>query len=339
MGEVALRFLNGGIEGTPGTAVPATRQLMARITNPQFNIPREFVEEDRGTLVAAQRFIEGVKDYGFTIEQEGATFEEIGWFFLTCVAGTDNPSTINTAAYRRTYTPQTTAGGDDLDTATIEFGDDTQEFECEWCEGNSFTLGFDTLAVGQAAPVKLSVEYFTQSLASNTKTAGLEPPTVETILATNATFYLGTTSTAYASLSALTGSLRSFNLNWQNNLGRKVYVGDGTTYSNIGRGRRVITFDAMVEGNTDGVTRFTDWDLGTEKRLRLLFQGSVISGSSPATTKKLRIDGRFVLTAFDPLESVDTNTVFAISGRFMPDDALSDAEVQFMLDNGVSAYT
>lgn len=340
MGEVALRFLYGGIEGTPGTGVPATRQLMARITNPNFNIPRDFVEEDRGTLVASQRFVEGVKDYTFSIAQEnGATFEDIGWFFLTAVQGTDAPSTINTAAYRRTYTPQTTAGGDDLDTATIEFGDDTQEYECEWCEADGFTLGFDTLAVGQAAPVKLTLDYITQSLASNTKTAGITAPTVETILATNATFNLGSDSTAYASLSALTGSLRSFNLDYRNNLGRKVFVGDGTTYSNVGRGRRVVTFDAMVEGNSDGVSRFTDWDLGTYKRLRLLFQGSVITGSSPATTKKLRIDGRFVLTKFDPIGEVDTNTVYNISGRFMPDSALSDAEIQFLLDNGVSAYT
>jgi hypothetical protein len=339
MGEVALRFLQAGLETTKGTGVAATRILMARITNPNFTIPRDFVEEDRGTLVASQRFIQGVKDYTFSVEQQGATFEEIGWLFRTCVSGTESPTTINTAAYSRTITPQTTAGGDDLKAATFEFGDDTQEYECEYCEGDSFTLGFDTLAVGEAAPVKLTVNYITQSLASNTKTAALTLPTVETILATGATFSLGTTSTAYASLSALTGNLRSFNMDWQNKLGRKVFVGDGTTFSNVGRGRRVITFTAMVEGNSDGVSRFVDWDLGTEKRLRILFQGEVISGSSPATTKKLQIDGRFVLTEFDPIGEVDTNTVYNISGRFMPDTALSDAEVQFLLVNGVASYT
>ena len=340
MGEQALRFLQAGIEGTKGSPVSATRQLMASITNPNFNIPRDFVQEDRGTLVDSIRFVEGIKDYGFTIAQDqGATFEDIGWFFLTSVIGTDAPATINTAAYTRTYTPQTTAAGDTLNSATIEFGDDTQEFECEYCEAEGFTLGFATLAVGQAAPVTLSTDYVTQSLSSNTKTAGITAPTVETILATNATFYLGSESTAYASLTALTGSLRSFNMTYANNLGRKVYVGDGTTFSNIGRGRRVVTFEAMVEGNSDGVARFTEWDLGTYKRMRLLFQGSVITGTTPATTRKFRIDGRFVLTAFDPLQSVDTNTVFQITGRFMPDTALSDAEVQFLLVNGVSTYT
>lgn len=341
MGEVALRFLQAGIESSKGTGVAATRKLMARITNPAFNIPRDFIQEDRGTLVEATRFVEGVKDYGFSVAQEnGATFEDIGWFFLTSVIGTDAPSTINTAAYQRTYTPQSTAAGDTLNSATIEFGDDTQEFECEYCEGDSFQLGFATLAVGQAAPVTLTTNYFTQSLASNTKTAGLSDPSdLTTILATGANFYLGSTSTAYASLAELTGSLRSFNLDYQNNLGRKVYVGDGTTYSNIGRGFRVVTFTATVEGNSDGVTRFTEWDLGTQKRMRLLFQGPVITGSSPATTKKFRIDGRFVLTAFDPIGAVDTNTVFEITGRFMPDTALSDSEIQFLLVNGQATYT
>jgi len=340
LGEVALRFLQGGLEATKGTGVAATRKLMARITNPNFDIPREFIEEDRGSLVASTRFVEGVKDYGFSIAAEdGTTFEDLGWQFLTSVIGTDAPTTINTAAYSRTYTPQSTAAGDTLNSATIEFGDDTQEFECEYCEGDSFQLGFSRLTVGQVAPVTLTTNYFTQSLASNTKTAGLSDPTVETILATGANFYLGSESTAYASLSELTGFLRAFNLDYQNKLGRKVYVGDGKTYSNIGRGRRVVTFTAEVEGNADGVTRFTEWDLGTYKRMRLLFQGQVITGASPATTRKFRIDGRFVLTAFDPIGEADTNTVFNITGRFMPDSALSDSEIQFLLVNAVSSYT
>lgn len=341
MGEVALRFLQGGLEGVKGTPVDATRILMARITNPNFDIPRTFIEEDRGTLVASQRFVEGVKDYTFSIEQaDGATYEDIGWLFQTVVAGSTAGSNVNTTAYQYSFAPQTTAGGDNLQTATIEFGDDTQEYECEYCEGNGFTLGFDTLAVGQAAPVTLSVDYVTQSLASNTKTAGLSLPTVETILATGANFYLGSTSTAYASLSELTGSLRSWRMTWQNQLGRKVFVGDGKTYSNVGRGRRIITFTAMIEGNSDGVTRFTEWDLGTEKRMRLRFQGTIITGSSPATTKKLQIDGRFVLTAFNPIGEVDTNTVYEIEGRFLPDSALTNtAEVNIMLVNDVASYT
>ena len=340
MGEVALRFLQGGLEGSKGTAQTATRVLMARITNAGFNKPREFVEEDRGTLVAAQRFIGGVKDYGFTIEGD-ATYEQLGWFLATTVIGSVSPTTINTTGYRFTYTPQTTAGGDTLQAATVEFGDDTQEYECEYCEGTRLTLGFDTLTVGQATPVRFSADYFTQSLSSNTKTAGLTPPTVETILATGANFYLGATSTAFASLAELTGSLRSLNLTYDNQLARKVYVGDGDTFSNLGRGRRIITFDAEVEGNSDGVTRFVEWDLGTQKRARIRFQGTEITGSSPSTTKKLQIDMRFVLTSFDPLGAVDTNTTYRLSGRCLPDSALSDAEIQFLIDQGLeaAAYT
>lgn len=340
MGETALRFLQGGIEATKGTSVAATRVLMARITNAAFNRPREFVEEDRGTLVGAQRFIGGVDDYGFTIEGD-ATYEQLGWFLSTAVIGDVSPTTVNTNVFRFTFTPQTTAGGDTLDSALVEFGDDTQEFECEYCEGTRLTLGFDTLAAGQATPLRFSVDYFTQSLTSNTKTVSLTPPTVDTILATGANFYLGSTSTAFASLSELTGSLRSLNLTYDNALAKKIYVGDGTTYSNLGRGRRVITFDAKVEGNSDGVTRFVEWDLATEKRARIVFQGPVISGASPATTKKLTIDMHFVFTSFDPLQSVDTNTVFAISGRCLPDTALSDAEIQFVIDQALeaAAYT
>ena len=333
MGEVALRFLQMGLESVKGTPVAATRILMARITNPNFNRPREFVEEDRGTLVGASRFIGGVDDYAFSIDAEGANYEQLPMLFSTCVKGDVSPVNFATAAYRYTFTPQTTATGDDLDSATVEFGDDSQEFECEYAEGTGFTLGFDTLAVGQASPVKFTGNYLTQSLASNTKTAGLSVPTVNTILATGANFYLGSTSTAFGSLSEVTAHLRSFNMDYQNGLGRKVFVGDGTTFSNIGRGRRVVTFTGTVEGDSTGVTRFVEWDLATEKRMRVRFQGPIISGTSPATVYRLTIDGRFVFTSFDPIGEVDTNTVFAFGGRFLPDSTISDAEVQFEIVN------
>ena len=74
---------------------------------------------------------------------------------------------------KRTYTPQTTAGGAANASATFEFGDDTQEYECEYCEATGFTLGFERLTVGQAAPLALNLNYHTQSLTSNTKTASL----------------------------------------------------------------------------------------------------------------------------------------------------------------------
>lgn len=329
----------GGFESTKGTGVAATRTLMARITDVDFEIPREFVEEDRGTLVAAQRFNEGIKDYKFKIEQDGTTYEDLPWFFHTAVHGTPTSATINTAATRWTFTPQTTAGGDTLKAATIEFGDNTQEFECEYCEVNDFTLEFDTLKVGDATPVKTTYNYLTQSLSSNTKTT-LTLPTVETILANRANWFDGSTSTAYASLAEVTGTLRSFSLKYDNNLARKAYVGDPEqTYSNIGRGRRVVTFEATVEGNATGVGYFPHWSIGTQRRWRIRFQGDTITGSSPSTTKKLTIDFRYVLTGFEPVGAVDTNTVFKIMGRCMPDTALSDAEIAFEVVNDVSAYT
>jgi hypothetical protein len=73
--------------------------------------------------------------------------------------------------------------------------------------------------------------------------------------------------------------------------------------------------------------------------MRLQFVGSTIASSAPATTKQLLIDGMFVLTKFDPIQSVDTNTVYALEGRFLPDSSLSNAGVNFTLDNDQSSYT
>ena len=68
MGERAFAFLQGSLETSKGSNIAATRVLLARLTNTNFNQPREFIEEDRGTLVAAGRFVAGVKDYTFYVE-------------------------------------------------------------------------------------------------------------------------------------------------------------------------------------------------------------------------------------------------------------------------------
>jgi hypothetical protein len=329
------------LEATKGTAVAATRILMARVTNANFNQPREFVEEDRGTLVGATRFNAGVKDYTFAIEADGASYEQLGWFLETCLKGSVSATTVNTTGKQYVFSPNTTTAGDDLQAATFEFGDDTQSYRAAYCEGTSWTLAFDTLTVGQAAPLKLTVNYLTKSLASNTKTAALTSPTVESILGTSAHFYLGSASTAFGSLAEVTGSLRSFSLTSDNKLGRKVFVGDGDTYTNIGRGRRMTTFEAIFEADSNGVTRFVEWDLATAKRMRLQFVGSTIASSAPATAKQLLIDGQIYFTAFDPIGEVDTNVVYKISGRYIEDSSLATAnsDIAVTLRNAESSYT
>ena len=341
MGEVALRFLQGSLETSKGSNLAATRILLARVTNPNFNEPQDWVVEDRGTLVASNRSIAGVADHTFDIEAQGVSFEQLGWWLQTAVKGSVTASTVGTTGKRYVFSPNTTTTGDDLQAASFEYGDDTQGYLSRYCEATGFSLAFDTLAVGQAAPLNLTLHYVTQSHTSNTKTAGLSSPTVESILATTGTFYLGSTSTGFGSLGAVTASLRRFGLEYDNGLGRKVFVGDGTTYSNLGRGRRVITFTATIEGDSNGVSRFTEWKLGTEKRMRLVFAGTTITGSSPATAKQLWIDGRIKLTTFNVIGEVDTNTVYEVGGRFLEDaaHATTNSDITLTLTNDQASYT
>lgn len=345
MGERAFAFLQGGLESSKGTAIAATRILMARVTSTNLNQPRTFVEEDRGTLVDAVRFNAGVKDYGFTVTAEGVSYSQLGWFLETCAKGSVAASTINTAAKRYIFSPNTTTAGDDLQAATIEIGDDTQGYRMTYCEGDSWSLGFAPLQVGQSAPLTLTVNYVAQSFTSNTKTAGLTVPTdLESILATNGTWALGTSSTAYASLTPVAGELRAFQFNSNNQLGRKVFVGDpNLTYSNIGRGRRISDFTATFEADSNGTTRFVEWDTATAKRMRLTLQGTVLTGTTPATTHKVILDGLFYFTSFTPNGTGPdgTNTVYEVAGRYIDDASLSTAnsDYQITLDNLEASYT
>lgn len=330
MGEVALRFLQGSLETAKGSNVAATRVLAGRITSPSFNQERAFVDEDRGSFAASYRYTTGAKDYGFTLDVEQANYEQLGWFFQTALKGSVAPVGGVT-----TFTPSTTGvTGDDLQAASFEFGDDTQGFLVRYCEANSWTLGFDALTPAGSFPLKFSANYFASSLTSNTKTPGLSYPTLTTIDATTAHVYIGSTSTAYGSLAELTGSLRAFEVQGDNALAKKLFVGDGKSFSQMGRGKRVITFSATFEGNAAGVARFVEWDLATEKRLRLTFTADA--------THYLYLDGRVLFTAFDPVGSIDTNTVFAMEGRYIVEDSANgglSSDFRATVGNGESSYT
>jgi hypothetical protein len=328
VGEVALRFLQAGLENSAakGTAVQATRILAARISGTSFTQERTWVDEDRGSFALNYRFTQGAKDYSFTLDAD-ASYEQLAWLFQTAVKGSVSPT-----GGAVTFTPSTTGvTGDDLQSATIDFGDDSQAYQMKYCEANSFSLGFDTIGVGGTFPLKFSGNYRTKSLGSNSQpsNASLTYPTLTTIEATSGTFYLGTTATAFASLPAVSGSLRSFSLNYDNKLAPKIFVGDGKEYSALGRGKRVVTFEGTFEGNSTGVSRFVDWDLATPRRMRLKF----VDGG-----KSFTIDGQVVFTSFDPVGAVETNTVYAMAGEFQYDSTLT-AEVVFAFVNGETSYT
>ena len=86
-----------------------------------------------------------------------------------------------------------------------------------------------------------------------------------------------------------------------------------------------------IEGDSNGVTRFVEWDVHTEKRMRLTFNGATIAGSSPATAYQLWIDARVFWDTIDVLGEVDTNTVYQITGRFLEDSAHSTANSDYTL--------
>jgi hypothetical protein len=326
VGEVALRALEAALETEKGTAKIATRILAARITGTSFNRNREWVDEDRGSFVQNYRQTEGGKDYSFTLEVEAASYEQLPWFFETAVKGS-----VTATGGGITFTPSSTGvTGDDLNSATIDFGDDTQMYQMTYCEANSFTLGFDTLAVGGAFPLKFSADYRTKSLTSNSQPSNaLSYPTLTTIEATSATFYLGAIATAFASLPVVSGSLRSFSLSYDNAMSPKLFVGDGKEYSALGRGKRSVTFEGTFEGNAAGVTRFAEWDLNTSVRMRLKF----VDGS-----KSFTIDGRIKFDTFDPVGSVETNTVYALNGSFEYDSDL-DSDICFAFAGGQTTPT
>lgn len=147
------------------------------------------------------------------------------------------------------------------------------------------------------------------------------------------TLYEGTTSTAFASLSELAGSLKSFTMTTNRNLARRAYGGTSDVAVRYGfKDMSAGTFEAKVAVSSTAKSDFHDvWNtsggsLG-ERRWRLKVIGS---GSN-----EVDIDARVGITAV-PLDDVDGERVYKVTGEFVDDSTLG-APVAWTVVNTIAS--
>lgn len=191
----------------------------------------------------------------------------------------------------------------------------------------SLTLGFSAVTAGQASPWTASANVVAFDRATNALTAALAPVAspIETVQGHLTRLYEGTTSTVYASLAEIAGSLKSFTMTASRNLVRRAYgsasdLATGFGFSALSN----VTYEMQVAISATAKTDFHDaWNTsgGTslgERRLRIKAAGS--------GTKIFQIDalaGLFVI----PFDDVDGERVYKISGEFGDDTTLAASHV------------
>jgi len=300
MGIKALRKIQIGKETDKGTAVPATAALLGGLTmksSPTIHRP----VEERGTMAEFSRSVK-VADLAELTFEGDATFEQILYLLHMGILGSVSPSEVDTTGKLWTFTPAMVAVGA-FDSFTIEYGDDVQAWETEYCLARAIEISG---AMNEA--MRMRAEIFGRQMTPVTFTPSIDPPTVESIPFQQVKLYIddetGTIGTTEKSSSIISAS---YSIN--TGLYAKRY-GDGLIiFSVYGEGIKGIELRMTFAFNAGAEVERLLFDGKTLRLIRLEIEGSVISD---AIKKKLTLDFCGIYTDFATLSERDGEDVVEV---------------------------
>jgi hypothetical protein len=289
MGELAFRKVQYGRETTRGTAVAATKMWPGKIQVPTDRQP-VFPELTTGRRARAQAgVINQLLVDGFTLSMEQGVFQMLPFLFSMLLKGgvTASETTTSQADYLWDFTPSLTAANAQ-NAFTVEFGDDTQAYEMEYCMARRLTIAG---TLGENAGVSLEAECFGRQITPTTFTGSLAPLAYEYMSANMAKLYKDSTW-ANLGTTQLTSTLQDFSIEILSGLHPK-FLGDGQKiFSTHGEGYVDAMATFTFEGNATADAIFDDFQAGTKRALQLQLLGSQI-GSGTTYACKINMFGQF----------------------------------------------
>jgi hypothetical protein len=342
MSEGVFNIVALGRQANIATAVPASTIFPVDAGFLGFELDRatESPDEDFGST---SREMAGRESHGVRWATASlpfvARFQDIVHpleMHVKAISGGTPTGTTSPYTYAYTYDETSSSLGVALKPYTLEYGVDgsTQD---EWravgviCD--ELELGFDALSAPGNSMWKgtLGLVALERQGTAITGTA-VAPATLETMEGHLTTLAEGSTSTAFASLSALTGSLKQFSFRSTNNAVGRAYGGTSDVASDVGRSAKgEIEFDALI-----GISATTKTDihdvynvtggLATERRWRLVCTGSGVN--------TFTIDFRCRFRSVNVGEH-ENEHLYAVSGVWVYDSALG-GRGKFTLANAVA---
>ena len=307
-GELWRGTLNIGLESTPGTPVAATRRLYT--TDPKLSIERpvrqhRFATQTRDNI---RRLTHGPRMTGGNLSLPISSDEILEWLLMGVQGGV-----TPTGATAKIWTFQ--ASGPDLDSATLEWHDGSNEWQETGCLVNQLRIAGSVREM-----TNLTVDLFGLDLVANPITTGLDERIPRVIEGWETRLYIdpigdtpGTTN--------IPGTLLNWDISINNQLGRK-YTADNTLAQNKTTvGELVIDAKLTFEAATaDAVDQFDEWEADNQKVMRVLFGGNeLISGSD---FHQVAVDMAGGWTAVNLGGSGDGTRTYEFSATYVFDPAM-----------------
>jgi hypothetical protein len=209
MGRAFTKFQYGKeVKTTHGTAVPATKMLLADPMAIKTDRKPEFVEDAIGVRAGSYRSRIDQYHWQDTLKISNGYFQALPMIFSCGLKGDITAAEVTPAQgdYLWTFTPSLTATNTP---DSITLGDDVQAYEVEYLMFNRIKISGKIPQGAEAAAVAIEAEGFGRQLTDTTFTGGLSLPSVENMNAKLARFSLDTTW-AGVGVTEKTGILRGF---------------------------------------------------------------------------------------------------------------------------------
>lgn len=315
-----FRRLQVGREATPGTLVPATRQIIGdgalnETAQKYFSpYPMGVRVDGGGAGTTLQRGTE------FSVDTE-LTAEEILWPLLTGIEGGVTPTpgaTGDEAAQTWVFAPPPTAGSADIiDTMTMEYlqSDGVTNFLVNRA-GNCFTSGFTlNWAASQIATMNWTGMGRARE-ASPVPTAAIVPYPSRQPLASNFTTVSLDPTWAGLGTTPIVGTVEGGQVAVTTGLAAK-YKMDGREtldFSHVFPGLVTGTVQLTMELESQAAAELQHWRDNDLRYLRILQVGSVIDDTATSIRRSIRIDACIRLTDTPTFSDSDGEQVMQLNG-------------------------
>lgn len=324
-----LRRIQLGVEQYGyATAVTPTAQLVGMLAATEER-GRVFVEEASGIMSSHRRVYDTsvMANLAFEAGTEGATFEQLPYFYAMGLKGDVVPVALGGGAYRWRYTPDL-VNGDTPEIFTLRYGDNRYVWESEGVAASSLSLGAESQGVWS-----LSATLFGDEMAGGASFEDLNyPDPLETILGYLTTVYVDNTwaglgDTVFdATLIGWTMDIPGFH--------PKFFQDGVESFSAYGLASRALSMTFNLEFNANAVAEWLLWKAGTRRFVRIEALGSLISGAQYHTS---RFDMCAIMETPDALAERDGNDTMSFTLRSVHDPT-SQMEWQAEVINTVAAY-
>lgn len=337
MSEGVYNKVQFGRQTVVGTGVAATTVFPVDAGFLGFELDRayESPDEDYGRSSREQA---GRGSYGVRLATASlpfvGRFQDIMHAFEMHVAGTSGTPTGTASPYTYGYAYDETS--DTLKPYTIQYGTagSTQdEWRAYGVVANELEFGFDALSAPGNSMWRGTLGLMAIGREVNSLTGSLSAPaTLETMEGHTTTLAEGPTGTAFASLSALSTSLKQFSFRSTINAVGRAYGSASDVAVSWGRSAKgEVEFDALVAIGATAKTDIHDifnasGSPTTERRWRITVPGTGVNN--------LYIDFRCRFSATDVGDHEDER-LYAVNGVWVYDSDLS-ARGKFTLANAVS---